>query len=198
MRSTDLVHRVKLAKINGLLLAGIVLVNLYIIILPFFPGIMFYVQQQRGAAKELQQTLVMPGTTQEKITGDRLIIPAMLLNTPINEGSQSSALNKGLWHIPNSSTPDSGGNTVIIGHRFTYTNPEGVFYNLNRVQIGDEVGIFWQGKRYLYTVSKTEIVPPSDTSIQAPTTNAELTLYTCTPLWIPKNRLVVIAEEVTS
>jgi sortase A len=166
--------------------------------MPFIPGIVFHVQQRRGVEKQLQQAIAMPGATQVNTNGNRLIIPAMLLNTPINEGSQNAALSKGLWRIPTTSTPNKGGNTVIIGHRFTYTNPEGVFYNLNKVQVGDEIGIFWQGKRYLYTVTKTEVVSPSDTAIQDSSSSTEVTLYTCTPLWIPKNRLVVIATEVMS
>lgn len=185
----------RLAKINTLLVIGIVLVDLYIIILPFVPGIVFRVQQHAGVGKQLQQALSLPSTSQVNTTGDRLIVPSMLLNAPINEGSQNAGLSKGLWRIPSSSTPNTGGNTVIIGHRFTYTNPEGVFYNLDKVKVGDEVGVFWQGKRYLYTVTTTEVVPPTDTAIEAPTTTAQVTLYTCTPLWLPKNRLVVIATE---
>jgi LPXTG-site transpeptidase (sortase) family protein len=185
---------VKLARINTLLLIGIVLINLYIIIMPFIPGIVFHVQQHRGVEHKLQQAINTPGgSTLINETGDRLVVPAMLLDAPINEGSQNTALSKGLWRIPTSSTPSKGGNTVIVGHRFTYTNPEGVFYDLNKVQIGDEIGIFWQGKRHLYTVSKTEVVAPTDTAVQAPSHTPELTLYTCTPLWLPKNRLVVIA-----
>jgi LPXTG-site transpeptidase (sortase) family protein len=188
---------VRLAKINTTLLVGIVLVNAYIIVMPFVPGILFHVEQHRGAKRQLQQVLSMPGASSINLTGNRLVVPAMLLNTPINGGSENSALSKGLWRVSTSSTPNNGGNTVIAGHRFTYTNPEGVFYNLNKVHVGDEVGIFWQGKRYLYTVSKTEVVPPTDTAIQARTSNPEVTLYTCTPLWLPKNRLVVVATEVS-
>jgi sortase (surface protein transpeptidase) len=41
-------------------------------------------------------------------------------------------------------------------------------------------------------------VPPDQTQIEAPTTDARLTIFTCTPLWLPKDRLVVVAERVTS
>lgn len=191
----------RLAKVNTALLVGIVVINLYIIIMPFVPGMLFSVQQHSNKQKQLQQALnVAPSPRPQTFvtTDDRLVIPAMVLDAPINEGSQHSALSKGLWRLPASSTPDQGGNTVIVGHRFTYTNPEGVFYSLDKVHVGDEIGVFWQGKRYLYTVSQTEVVPPSDIAIQAPTVDSQLTLYTCTPLWLPKNRLVVVAKEVSS
>ncbi len=191
----------RLAKINTTLLVGIVIINLYVIVVPFVPGILFSLQQNRGTQKQLEHALTTaPGTQTPSVTttGNRLVIPSMLLNSPINEGTQNTALSKGLWRIPSSSMPGQGSNTVIVGHRFTYTNPEGVLYNLNKVQVGNDIGVFWQGKRYLYTVTKTEVVSPSDISVQAPTTNSQLTLYTCTPLWLPKNRLVVIAAEVSS
>ena len=47
---------------------------------------------------------------------------------------------------------------------------------------------------YLYTVTEIKEVPASAIEIEAPTDTARLTLYTCTPLWNPVNRLVVIAE----
>jgi sortase A len=165
--------------------------------MPFMPGIIFHIQQKQGIQRKLQQAITMPRASSVTITGNRLVIPTMLLNAPINEGTQTAALSKGLWRIPSSSTPNKGGNTVIAGHRFTYTNPEGAFYNLDKVRVGDEIGVFWQSNRYLYTVTDTEVVPPTDVSIQSPSSNSELTLYTCTPLWLPKNRLVVIATETS-
>jgi sortase A len=173
-------------------------VNLYIITLPFVPGVFFHIQQHRGIQHQLQQAIVTPGASSPSVSGNRLIVPAMLLNAPINDGAQYASLAKGLWRVSSSSTPAQGSNTVIIGHRFTYTNPEGVFYNLDKIHVGDEIGVFWQGKRYLYTVAKTLVVPPNDIAVQAPTSQRELTLYTCTPLWLPKNRLVVVATEVAT
>jgi sortase A len=166
--------------------------------MPFVPGIVFHTQTHSGKKQQLQQALKTPRTIAVSDSGDRLIIPSMFLDSPINEGATQATLSRGLWHLPFSSAPQQGGNTVIVGHRFTYTNPEGVFYNLDKVRVGDEIGVFWQGKRYLYVVTKTEVVSPNDVAIQAPSSQAELTLYTCTPLWLPKNRLVVVATETAS
>jgi sortase A len=119
----------------------------------------------------------------------------MLLDQPILEGRDTYAiLNKGIWRWPASSTPDKGGNTVLLGHRFTYTNPRGVFYFLNKVKVGDEVGVVWQNTTYRYKVSGVKVVPPTDTSILNATEKPTLTLYTCTPLWWPKDRLVITAQ----
>jgi sortase A len=107
---------------------------------------------------------------------------------------QYKTLDKGIWRWPRSSTPDKGGNTVFIGHRFTYTNPRGVFYFLNKIKLSDEIGVFWNNKKYLYKVTSVSQVPPNDTAIEDNTPQPELTLFTCTPLWLPKDRLVIVAN----
>lgn len=102
-------------------------------------------------------------------------------------------LDRGIWRWPDSSTPDGGGNTVLLGHRFTYTNPRGVLYFLNKVQVGETIGINWNNSKCAYKVVHVQTVAPSDTIVTAPTTDPTLTIYTCTPLWHPVNRLVVTA-----
>jgi LPXTG-site transpeptidase (sortase) family protein len=41
---------------------------------------------------------------------------------------------------------------------------------------------------------ESKIVDPSAVEIEAPTTQKQLTLYTCTPIWTAKERLVIIAK----
>jgi len=83
---------------------------------------------------------------------------------------------------------------VFLAHRFSYTGPHGAFYYLNKLKVGDEIGVVWNGKAYRYTVISSAEVPPTDTAIEDNTSDARLTLFTCTPLWHPVNRLVVVAE----
>jgi sortase A len=105
------------------------------------------------------------------------------------------SLRLGVWHLPYTSTPDKGGNTVLVGHRFTYAGPA-VFYHLDKVQVGDDVTMQWQNKTYTYTVTEVKVVPPTETSVEANTKDPQLTIYTCTPLWTAKNRLVIVAKPV--
>lgn len=118
----------------------------------------------------------------------------MQLDAEVFEGASIYTLNKGLWHRPNTSTPDKGGNTVIAGHRFTYTNPHGILYYLDKVSMGDEIGLYWNNVRYLYKVTEIKVVEPTAVQIEDNTADARLTIYTCTPLWSPHQRLVVIAK----
>lgn len=191
----------KLSRINTALLILIILVNGYVIAAPFAPAVIFWAHNQGQQRQQLTQEVATPAPKATPINGpNQLIIPAMLFKQPIHEGSDATfadivnVLKKGAWRWPESSTPDKGGNTVILGHRFTYTDPRGVFYYLNKVHTGDQIGVVWNGKKYVYTVVKTQVVPPSDTKILASTKDPQLTLYTCTPLWWPKDRLVVTAK----
>ena len=193
---------VKLSHINTCLLILIIVVNSYTIVLPLVPRISFWLQFRHNNG-ERQRLLISKvdapdpaaiSSGDEAASANQLIIPAMLLDQPIQEGADASTLNKGLWHRPLSSTPDKGGNMVIAGHRLTYKNPYGTLYHLDKVKTGDIIGLTWNGVRYRYTVSETKVVSADQTSIEAPTTDALLTIYTCTPLWLPKDRLVVVAR----
>jgi sortase A len=115
------------------------------------------------------------------------------LDEQILIGDNPSLLHKGVWNRPNSSSPPEAGNTVLTGHRFTYDGPA-TFYSLDKVQVGDAIVIYWEGKEYDYIVSETKVVPASAVEIEAPSNYSQLTLYTCTPLWSAKDRLVVVAN----
>lgn len=192
-----------LAKINNLLLLAIVLINAYIIGAPFIPFISSHLQNQTAVRQQLTSQIHQPTTSGSPVVApaasqpNQVIIPSMLLDNSILEGPVSQTykiLDKGIWRWPHGSTPDKGGNTILIGHRFTYTQPKGVFYYLNKVAVGDEIGLIWNNVHYLYKVTATTVVSPSDTAIENQTTTPELTLFTCTPLWLPKDRLVVVAN----
>ncbi len=185
----------KLARVNALLLIAILVINVYIILAPLIPKIGFWIEQHTSNRfGQLSSQLSSSASTKTYPSDNRLIIPSMLLDQKINEGRELAAARTGPWRRPNTSTPDKGGNTVIVAHRFTYSSPKGSFYYLDKVKTGDKIGIFWKGKRYIYRVTTVKIVPPTETSIEKSTDNSQLTLYTCTPLWLPKDRLVVIGN----
>ncbi|RJO59134.1 sortase [Candidatus Parcubacteria bacterium] len=127
---------------------------------------------------------------------NRLVIPKIGVNLPIVEGqNENSALNRGAWRIPNSSTPKIGGNTVLSAHRFRYRPPSNLtLYLLDKLSVGDIMIVYWQGKEYDYRVGQIKIVPRQNTDIAEPTQEPKLTVFTCHPLFSTKERLVVIGE----
>jgi sortase A len=180
----------KLRTINNVLTVVVVAFALYIIAMPFLPAFSWWARHEAPVISK--PATVSLATTPKDNT---LVIPNLGLQEVINEGAGIHTLHFGVWHLPDTSSPDKGGNMVMAGHRYTYSG-SGVFYHLDLVKTGDPIVLYWQHKRYNYTVSKTEVVPPTEVSVQAPSSDAHLTIYTCTPMWTFKNRLVVIAVPV--
>jgi sortase A len=130
-----------------------------------------------------------PDTPKENM----LYIPSIGLSQAIHEGPTIRTLRQGVWHIPLTSSPDQGSNTVLAAHRYTYSGA-GVFYHLEKINLGDTISVLWQGQRYDYKVQRIVVVPPTQGDVQAPTQGSLLTIYTCTPFWSFTDRLVVQAK----
>jgi LPXTG-site transpeptidase (sortase) family protein len=186
---------VKLSRINTLLLVGIILVNGITIGMPFLPSLLFKAEAGNGAKQQQLHAKIVTDTSTAN-QPNSLIMPSALFDQQVFDGPDARTLRNGVWHRPNSSTPDKGGNTVFAAHRFTYSNPRGAFYNLDKLRVGDLLAVVWNHKTYQYTVRESKVVGPHDDYIENQTDSAQLTLYTCTPLTLPKNRLVVIATPV--
>lgn len=180
-------------KINTLLLISIVLLNAYVIVTPFLPQVTYQVAQvfsEPVQAETPEQRAEISRDT------DHVVIPKIGLDQKIWFGDNEKLVNKGVWHIPHSSTPDKGSNTVLVGHRFSYKDPA-VFYHLDKVSVGDPIVVAYSGKLYTYRVNETKIVKPTDVYVEEATDDDVLTLYTCHPLWSTKERLVLTAKLET-
>lgn len=186
-------RRFSYKRLNTFLLVAIIVLNTYTILLPFSPNLFFWIQNRQGTTQKLEQAITQPISRQDT-AGTRLIIPAMQLDQPIHEVKSLKSIRDDIWRRPHTSTPDRGGNTVLVGHRFTYTNPNGVFYHLDKLKVGDEIAVTWAAKRYVYNVRSISVTGPKNIRVEAPTPQSQLTLYTCTPLWNPTQRLVVVAQ----
>jgi len=125
-----------------------------------------------------------------------IIIPKMGVKAEILEGGIEQ-LSRGVWLMPNTSTPDQGGNTVITAHRWKFKPPDPrTFYNIDKMQVGDVISIRWKRKIYYYKVIETKVVTPDQTEILYPTKDPMLTLFSCTPLYQTTHRQVVRASLV--
>ncbi|HEX3088485.1 MAG TPA: class E sortase [Ilumatobacteraceae bacterium] len=126
----------------------------------------------------------------------RLIIPRMDLNRIVVEGATADALTKGPGHFPETPLPGQLGNAAIAGHRTTHLHP---FFDIDKLQPGDEITVITLNGRYVYHVTGTEVVGPEDYAAVIPTTDvtkATLTLVSCTPRYSATNRIVVHADLV--
>lgn len=143
----------------------------------------------------------LPQEQQQQLTplppsNNILIIPNIGTASTVFEGNSVRTMDKGPWRRPNSSTPDQGGNTVIVAHRYTFGSHIDTFYHLDKLQRGDLLEVYWNQKEYIYQVESIEEVAPTATHIENPTSEPTLTLYTCTPLLTAERRLVVTAKQI--
>lgn len=128
---------------------------------------------------------------------NRLVIPKIGVDVAIVVSpNQEEALAKGIWHIPGTSFPDRGSNTVLSGHRFRFLSGNRTLYLLDKLEKGDPIIIYWKGKEYDYVVTAEKIVGPRAVEILDPTDKPRLTIFTCSPLFSTKERLVLIAKPV--
>jgi sortase A len=158
------------------------------------------------------QNIVINPTGDVIVSADpRLIIPKINVDVPVvydvgnDYDSQMAAMSNGIAHfaIPGASShPGQTGNTVLSGHSsndlFDGGDYKFIFAQLEKMTVGDTVYANYQGKRYTYVVTKTEIVKPTEVSkLVYATTKPVLTLITCTPLGTSRDRLLVSAEQVS-
>lgn len=120
-------------------------------------------------------------------------IPKIDSKEPVKEGTNKSALAESLGHETGTASPGEVGNCVIAGHR-NY-NFGKYFNRLDEVEVGDEIFVDTREETYKYTVSEIKVVDPTDLDILEPTDDEQLTLYTCTPIYIATHRLVIIAKR---
>ena len=170
----------------------LVVLAAYIIVWPFLPTVTWWVQHEAPIVSSSPKVDLSALRPQQQNT---LVIPALGMTEQIHDGAGVETLNKGVWRRPASSSPDKQSNTVLSGHRFTYSG-KSVFYYLDKVKVDDQIYIFWEGKRYLYEVTNLLEVSPDRVEVEAPTSQPLLTVYTCTPVWSAKNRFVIQAKLV--
>ena len=195
----------KVLKItNALLIIAIILQIFYIMIAPYWGNIAFNAKKVvSGGENEkfiykssLTQSLGIDDSKLEDIPNDnRIVIPVIGTNSQILEGDES-VLDLGLWRRPNSGTPGSNTNVVITGHRFQYTYGPKTFYNLDKLNLGDKIIVYWKGEEHIYEVQDKFEVTPDKVEIEQNNGFEELTLYTCTPILTAERRLVIKAKPI--
>lgn len=158
-----------------------------------------------------QNIIIDPNTNVIVSAEPRLIIPKINVDVPViydianDSNSLMSAMTKGVAHfaVPGAeSHPGQIGNTVLSGHSsndlLDVGNYKFIFAQLDKLNPGDTVFIHYQSIRYTYTITKKEVVGPSDVSaLIGETKKPILTLITCTPLGTSDYRLLVTAEQIS-
>ena len=157
-----------------------------------------------------QNIVIDPNSGAAVSSEPRLIIPKINVDVPViynvgyDHDSQMAAMQKGVAHfaIPGAdSVPGQIGNTVFSGHSsndlFDPGDYKFIFAQLDKLQTGDSIYVHYNSIRYTYTVTKKEVVKPSNVgSLLGLADKPYLTLITCTPLGTATNRLLIKAEQI--
>ena len=132
---------------------------------------------------------------------NRIVIPKIGVN--IEYGKGEVALNNGAqWRWPDRGNPETGGNFIIAAHRLSIqptplgTIEKSPFYNIGNVAVHDKIIVDYEGVRYGYEVEKITSVKPADTTIEAPSSTAKLTLYSCDLAGGSADRVVLTATPL--
>lgn len=132
-----------------------------------------------------------------KIGASAVVFP----NTdPSRESEYLPVLQKGVAHAKGSAFPGMNGNIYLFAHSAdTFWNVgryNAVFYLLKELEVGDQVVVFFQKKRFDYVVYDKKIVNAEEVShINANIGSGELlTLQTCWPPGTSWKRLLVFAK----
>jgi len=121
----------------------------------------------------------------------RIEIPAMKIDAPVVQGDGWEQLKKGVAQHIGSSNPGESGNVVLSAHDDVYGE---LFRDLNKLAPGDEVMLYTQQRQYVYLVDRTEIVEPTSVEVMASTGAPTVTLISCYPYLVDKQRIVVFAR----
>jgi LPXTG-site transpeptidase (sortase) family protein len=145
-------------------------------------------------------TDVVPAANTISISKLNLTAPVGYVSS-IQEADIQRALQDGVVHYGNTALPGTAGNVAIFGHSsndwWEPGNYKFVFVLLDKLTPGDQVTLDYQSKRYVYEVTGSKVVEPTDVGVLNPTATPTLTLITCTPPGTSLKRLVVTAKQVS-
>ncbi len=119
-------------------------------------------------------------------------IPALWdTSAPVVQGDGWEQLKKGVAQHIGSANPGEAGNIVLSAHNDVFGE---LFRYLDRLNPGDEIKIYTATREYLYRVTGTRIVEPTEVSVMDPTPRPTVTLISCYPYLIDTKRIIVFGE----
>jgi len=121
----------------------------------------------------------------------RIQIPSINIDAPIVQGDGWEQLKKGVGQNVGSANPGQNGNVVLSAHNDVYGE---IFRYLDKLVPGDQVVVYTQQRQYVYVVDRTVLVEPTAVEVMASTGNPTVTLISCYPYLVNKQRIVVFAR----
>jgi len=116
------------------------------------------------------------------------------------EDQVQNALHDGVVRFPGTAEPGKYGNAFLVGHSSYYPFLPGkykdIFALLPEIELGDEIEIWQNQKKFTFRVSEKKEVKPNNIDVLRQTNDQRITLMTCTPLGTTLRRLIVTAKLI--
>lgn len=140
----------------------------------------------------VQSLANMPVPTAAPDQAIRIQIPAIKIDAPVVQGDGWEQLKKGVGqNIGSSANPGQNGNIILSAHNDVYGE---LFRYLDKLAPGDQVILYTQQRQYVYVVDRSSIVEPTAVEVMASTGSPTVTLISCYPYLVDKQRIVVFAR----
>lgn len=150
------------------------------------------------------QVPLVPAYNPAESASNWIRIPTIGVNVPVvlspsmKDADVISTLAKGAALYPNGVKPGALGNTFISAHssgepwkgayRFAFTR-------INELKSGDALYVDWNGARYSYRITGSEvIIPTPEFRVASDRPVPTISLMACWPIWSTKNRMLIHAE----
>jgi sortase A len=146
---------------------------------------------------------------------NRIVLPKIGKNVPIVEVPDTNliaqnwkgleediqaGLKTGVVHYPGTALPGQVGNFFLTGHSSYYfwehSKYKDIFALLPEMEIGDQVVVYYNQKKYTYEITDKKTVSPSDTEVLRQTDDKRITMMTCVPVGTDLNRLILVGKLV--
>ncbi|HEX9389211.1 MAG TPA: class D sortase [Anaerolineales bacterium] len=121
----------------------------------------------------------------------RIQIPAIDIDAPVVQGDGWEQLKKGVGQNVGSVNPGQAGNIILSAHNDVYGE---LFRYLDKLAPGDQVVLYTQQRQYVYVVDRTAVVEPTAVEVMASTGSPTVTLISCYPYLVDKQRIVIFAR----
>ena len=121
----------------------------------------------------------------------RIQIKAIKVDAPVVQGDGWEQLKKGVGQHVGSADPGQVGNVVLSAHDDVFGE---IFRNLDHLQTGDQILLFTAQQQYVYIVTGSQIVEPTQVEVMNPSGEPTVTLISCYPYMVDKKRIIVFAK----
>lgn len=174
------------ASVVGLFIGGYALIN------TLYPTLPAAVIEGDAVAQRLLEQ--QPDSSQ-----DRLYIPQIGVDTIITTDKDAGFSQGAIQRVPENGNPHEGGNFIVAARHFhlaltpVQTRQQSPFYHLDKLSVGEQIYVDYDGKRYAYEIQEKRAVGSDVSVLEDQTEEPRLTLYAFD---VKADQQAIIAKQI--